>query len=353
MKKQKNISWMYIRYSILSSISIALICTIVYVWKSQQNVYDLLWKESIASVPVSLFIICTSLLIGGIVGYAIGYYMQQRIQGLTTFLFEVERGNFPRDASFTAEDEFHEVERKVIALARRLEEQAGLFQKVTNERAHWNEEMRQQAISEERHRLARELHDSVSQQLFAMSMMMSAINEQTAHIPEGTQKQLKLVENMVVNAQSEMRALLLHLRPVQLEGKKLTEGIEELLTELSRKQHMKIEWLIEPIQLKKGVEDHLFRIVQEALSNTLRHAKAKKTEVRLRQIDEYAILKIIDDGVGFEVGVNKAGSYGLRSMQERVHEIGGTLKVLSFPNKGTQIEVKVPILLERGEEQDD
>ncbi|HDX9578867.1 sensor histidine kinase [Bacillus cytotoxicus] len=353
MKKQKNISWMYIRYSILSSISIALICTIVYVWKSQQNVYDLLWKETIASVPVSLFIICTSLLIGGIVGYAIGYYMQQRIQGLTTFLFEVERGNFPRDTVFTAEDEFHEVERKVLALAKRLEEQAGLFQKVTNERAHWNEEMRQQAISEERHRLARELHDSVSQQLFAMSMMMSAINEQIAHIPEGTQKQLKLVENMVVNAQSEMRALLLHLRPVQLEGKKLTEGIEELLSELSRKQHMKIEWLIEPIQLKKGVEDHLFRIVQEALSNTLRHAKAKKTEVRLRQIDEYAILKIIDDGVGFEVGVNKVGSYGLRSMQERVHEIGGTLKVLSFPNKGTQIEVKVPILIERGEEDDD
>ncbi|WP_020060187.1 sensor histidine kinase [Bacillus sp. 123MFChir2] len=353
MKKQKNISWMYIRYSILSSMSIALICTIVFIWKSQQNMYDLLWKESIASVPVSLFILGTSLLIGGIVGYAIGYYMQQRIQGLTTFLFEVERGNFPRDASFTGEDEFQEVERKVIALARRLEEQAGLFQKVTNERAQWNEEMRQQAISEERHRLARELHDSVSQQLFAMSMMMSAINEQTTHIPEGTQKQLKLVENMVVNAQSEMRALLLHLRPVQLEGKKLTEGIEELLTELSRKQHMKIEWLIEPIQLKKGVEDHLFRIVQEALSNTLRHAKAKKTEVRLRQIDEYAILKIIDDGVGFEVGVNKAGSYGLRSMQERVHEIGGTLKVLSFPNKGTQIEVKVPILLERGEEQDD
>ncbi|GAB6465453.1 sensor histidine kinase [Bacillus cereus group sp. BY6-1LC] len=348
MKKQKNISWMYIRYSMLSSVSIALICTIVYVWKSEQQVYDLLWKESIASVPIGLFIMTTSLLIGGIVGYAIGYYIEQRIQGLNTFLFEVERGNFPSDVSFTADDEFHEVERKVIVLARRLEEQAGLFQKVTNERAHWNEEMRQEAISQERHRLARELHDSVSQQLFAMSMMMSAINEQVAEFPETTKKQLQLVENMVVNAQSEMRALLLHLRPVQLEGKKLTEGIEELLTELSRKQHMKIEWLIEPIELKKGVEDHLFRIVQEALSNTLRHAKAKKTEVRLRKIDQYAILKIIDDGVGFEVGVNKAGSYGLRSMQERVHEIGGTLKVLSFPNKGTQIEVKVPIMIERG-----
>ena len=119
---------------------------------------------------------------------------EQRIQGLNTFLFEVERGNFPSDVSFTADDEFHEVERKVIGLARRLEEQAGLFQKVTNERAHWNEEMRQEAISQERHRLARELHDSVSQQLFAMSMMMSAINEQVAEIPDTTKNSCSLLK---------------------------------------------------------------------------------------------------------------------------------------------------------------
>ncbi|KEK20468.1 histidine kinase [Bacillus manliponensis] len=344
MMKRQNISWMYIRYSILSSITITMISTGVYIWKSNQHIYDFLWKETIASVPIGLFIIITSLLIGGIVGYVVGYYMQQRIHGLTTFLFEVERGNFPKEISFAADDEFHEVEKKVMTLAHRLEEQASLFQKLTNERADWNEEMRQEVISGERHRLARELHDSVSQQLFAMSMMMSAINEQLDSVPEAAQKQLKFVENMVVNAQSEMRALLLHLRPVQLEGKKLTEGIEELLTELSRKQHMKIVWFVEGVQLEKGVEDHLFRIVQEALSNTLRHAKAQKTEVRLRQIEKYAILKIIDDGVGFDVNISKAGSYGLQSIQERVHEIGGTLKILSFPGKGTQIEVKVPII---------
>ena len=112
----------------------------------------------------------------GIVGYAIGYYIE-RIQGLNTFLFEVERGNFPSDVSFTADDEFHEVERKVIVRSS-IRGASWTLSKVTNERAHWNEEMRQEAISQERHRLARELHDSVSQRLFAMSMMMSAINEQ-------------------------------------------------------------------------------------------------------------------------------------------------------------------------------
>ena len=104
---------------------------------------------------------------------------------------------------------------------------------------------------------------------------------------------------MVVNAQSEMRALLLHLRPVQLEGKKLTEGIEELLTELSRKQHMKIEWLIEPIELKRCRRSFI-PYCAEALSNTLRHAKAKKTEVRLRKIDQYAILKSLMTALGLK-----------------------------------------------------
>ncbi len=61
--------------------------------------------------------------------------------------------------------------------------------------------------------------------------------------------------------------------------------------------------------------------------------RQRKRKCVFEKIDQYAILKIIDDGVGFKVGVNKAGSYGLRSIQERVHEIGGTLKVLSFPNK--------------------
>ena len=120
----------------------------------------------------------------GIVGYAIGYYIE-RIQGLNTFLFEVERGNFPSDVSFTADDEFHEVERKVIVRSS-IRGASWTLSKVTNERAHWNEEMRQEAISQERHRLARELHDSVSQRLFAMSMMMSAINEQITEFPEVT-----------------------------------------------------------------------------------------------------------------------------------------------------------------------
>jgi NarL family two-component system sensor histidine kinase LiaS len=142
-----------------------------------------------------------------------------------------------------------------------------------------------------------------------------------------------------------MRALLLHLRPVALKNKSLREGIEELLIELTQKVTMDINWKLETFSLDKGVEDHLFRILQESVSNTLRHAKASKLEVLLIKREDLVILRIVDDGIGFEVEETKAGSYGMQNMHERALEVGGTLKVISIKNKGTRLEVKVPVMM--------
>ncbi|MCP8968680.1 sensor histidine kinase [Ectobacillus ponti] len=334
--------------SLLGAAGAALFATVIYTWTSGQDVYSFLWTK-IASVPVVLFVLGGSVLLGGAIGYAAAQQLRRRVNTLSAMLMDLERGNLQVQMPEGELDELGQVEKRIAALGGRLQEQTALFQRIASERTEWSEELRQEAISQERHRLARELHDSVSQQLFAMSMMMSAVNAQEQACAEPVRRQLQLIENMIVNAQSEMRALLLHLRPVQLEGKKLAEGIDELLTELSRKQHIRLEWLVDPVQLNRGVEDHLFRILQEALSNTLRHAKAKKMEVRLRAVGGQVILKVLDDGVGFQVEQRKAGAYGLQSIQERVQEIGGTWKIISFPGKGTQLEVKVP-MIEQGDE---
>jgi two-component system, NarL family, sensor histidine kinase LiaS len=86
--------------------------------------------------------------------------------------------------------------------------------------------------------------------------------------------------------------------------------------------------------------------LQESISNTLRHAKATKLEVLLVKRDQLVILRVSDDGVGFDVDQVKAGSYGLQNMHERALEIGGTLQIVSVPNQGTRLEVKVPIIEE-------
>ncbi|KAE9713574.1 sensor histidine kinase, partial [Escherichia coli] len=130
----------------------------------------------------------------------------------------------------------------------------------SNERAAWQVQMKKSVVSEERQRLARELHDAVSQQLFAISMMTSAILEGMKEKDEKILKQMQLVERMAGDAQNEMRALLLHLRPITLEGKDLKKGLIELLNEFQAKQPIDIDWEIEDdVPLSKGVEDHLFR----------------------------------------------------------------------------------------------
>ncbi|MDR1521767.1 MAG: sensor histidine kinase [Streptococcaceae bacterium] len=193
----------------------------------------------------------------------------------------------------------------------------------------------------ERLRLSRELHDSVSQQLFAAMMILSSLDEQ-AKIPESFEKQLKSAISVIHAAQSEMRALLLHLRPVELSGKSLHEGIEHLLQELQTKVQFKLVWKIDDVSIDASSEDHLFRILQELLSNSLRHAKAEIIEVYLKQTSNMVQLLMVDDGVGFDVNELKTLSYGLTNIHERVENMGGVFKVVSFKGQGTRIEIRIP-----------
>lgn len=207
------------------------------------------------------------------------------------------------------------------------------------------EETKEEIIEKERSRIARELHDSVSQQLFAAMMMLSAINETLDdQLSPQYKKQLLKVEEVIGNAQTEMRALLLHLRPIALEDRSLKQGITSLLEELYSKVSLTLKWELMETRLDSGIEDHLFRIVQEAVSNTLRHAHASQLEVYLHQTEDSVTLKIIDDGVGFDTNQpDKVGSYGLRNMRERVTGLGGTFKTVSIKNQGTIIDISIPV----------
>jgi NarL family two-component system sensor histidine kinase LiaS len=207
-----------------------------------------------------------------------------------------------------------------------------------------SQETKEQILEEERHRIARELHDSVSQQLFAAAMMLSAVNQQSDQLPEQFANQLAMIENIIGESQTEMRALLLHLRPIQLDGKTLKQGIEQLLKELCSKISTDIKFDIEDVSLVHGIEDHLFRIVQELLSNVLRHAKASELEVYLKKANDKVQLRVVDDGIGFDMKEKKSGSYGLENIRERIAGIGGNVKIISFPEKGTSVEISIPIV---------
>lgn len=315
-----------------------------------------LWERELLDIPFILLTATVSIGFGLLFGGFIGLYWRKQFQLIEGWLFDLEEGRFTLSKSDEHTPELEPISIRVHRIQKQMSEKAMLSQRLATEKAEEQETKIQEIISQERNRLARELHDSVSQQLFAASMMMSAINETKALASENTNereaKQLKMVEEMIHQSQLEMRALLLHLRPVALKGKSLQEGIEELLIELKQKVTMTIIWKVENLQLDKGVEDHLFRILQESVSNTLRHSKASQLEVLLIKRDEMVIMRISDDGIGFDVNESKAGSYGLQNMYERAGEIGGSLKMVSLKNKGTKLEVKVPILNQAGEDDD-
>lgn len=311
----------------------------------------LIWNEKLGSVSYLLWIIGITIVTGIIFGVTIGVYWKQRVYEVERDLDELIKGKklAMSDDSYR---EMEQVRHKMYELQEKMKKQVELSQRLATERTEEREKGLQEIVEQERNRLARELHDSVSQQLFASSMMMSAINESNPPSDQKMKDQLRMVEKMIHQSQLEMRALLLHLRPVALKGKTLQEGIEELLRELTQKVPMEITQKIEQFPMDKGVEDQLFRILQESLSNTLRHAKATNLSVLLIVRDETIIFRVVDNGVGFDMESMKTGSYGLQNMRERAYEVGGTFKLVSLPNQGTQLEVKVPIL-EKVEEQND
>lgn len=310
--------------------------------------WSFILEKTLYDIPYIAFVISIPVVAGAIFGVSAGWYWQQRLQRVSKHLDEIAKG---QKISVDEEPykELDKIQLNMEQIQEKIQLQAEKSQKVATERANEREKSLQEVVVQERNRLARELHDSVSQQLFAASMMMSAINESNPPEDATMKQQLQMVEKMINQSQLEMRALLLHLRPVALKGKSLKEGVTELLAELTQKVPMEVDWKIEAFTVDKGVEDQLFRILQESISNTLRHAKASTLHVMLIERDEMVIMRVVDDGVGFDMEKVKTSSYGLQNMHERAFEVGGTFKIISLPNEGTRTEVKVPSLKKEGE----
>jgi len=200
-------------------------------------------------------------------------------------------------------------------------------------------------IEKERKRIARDLHDTVSQELFAAHMILSGVSQQALKLDrEKMQTQLQSVAAILETAQKDLRVLLLHLRPVELEEKSLIEGIQILLKELEDKSDLKVSLKQNVSKLPKKIEEHIFRILQELISNTLRHAQASCLDVYLYQTDVELQLKVVDNGIGFQLGSLDDLSYGLRNIKERVEDMAGTVQLLTAPKQGLAVDIRIPLL---------
>lgn len=212
------------------------------------------------------------------------------------------------------------------------------------ETARLRDRAEQLSIVEERQRLARELHDSVAQALYSVTLYaeaarlaMSAGKEDTAA------SSLQKLQQMAREAMIDMRMLIFELHPPVLEEEGLAAALQARLASVEGRAGLHTALTVEaegrpPLR----VEEELFRIAVEALNNVVRHAQAREVTVNLWCNGQAAGLEVVDDGRGFDPATaREPGGMGLRGMEERARRIGGTLEVVSARGRGTRIRVEV------------
>ncbi|MCI1592626.1 sensor histidine kinase [Heyndrickxia oleronia] len=277
-------------------------------------------------------------------GYRNGRVISKRLDEVLSFVSILRSGKYSARAIEIEKDEIGLIFEEMNQLAMFLQDQVRSLQRLADEKTELANQAHHAAVIEERQRLARDLHDSVSQQLFALGMISSAALRTVQSDPNQTKSMLEQIANISAKAQGEMRALLLHLRPIDLKGDTLNEGLNKLIDELKEKTNLDIECQLEHFDTpSKAIEDHIFRIVQEALSNILRHSQATKVRITLETIKDQIHLYISDNGKGFKVEKNLMTSYGLQTMRERCEELGGVFQIRSMEEEGTYINIRIPL----------
>lgn len=215
---------------------------------------------------------------------------------------------------------------------------------VAVENARLYEQAQQLAVIKERNRLARDLHDSVTQALYAVTLYSEAGARQLrSGQVDMAVDHLREIRITAQESLKEMRLLIFELRLPMLQNEGLVAALQARLEAVESRVGLETDFqAVGDVRLSPAVEDGLFRIAQEALNNTLRHACASQVSVELRQDDHTVTLEIADDGIGFDLdAAQDQGGFGLRGLFERTVRLGGRLTVQTSPGNGTRIRVEV------------
>lgn len=276
---------------------------------------------------VTLMILLFVALLGTLFGLVASRGLVTRLQNLDQSVALWANGNLDKLVEDNEDDEIGQLSRNlnqmVLQLNRLMQERTTL------------------ATMEERNRLARDLHDSVKQQIFSLSMQLSSAKILADTQPTKLPAVLDQMEGLVERVQTELNDLIHALRPSVLEEEGFLPALRQQLDSWANNHQVHVTTQIDPtIKLPLQMSHALYRLVQEALANISKHAHATQVEVRFYQ-DDMIRLAIIDDGRGFRVDEQVDG-FGLHTMQERLYPFGGKVHVQSVVGQGTAVQASLP-----------
>ena len=269
-------------------------------------------------------------LLGMIFGFLTAWGMTRRLQRLARAAQAWSHGDFSVAVKDRSKDEIGQ-------LARELNDMAAQLETLLQTRG-------ELATLEARNRFARDLHDSVKQQVFATSFQIAAARALIEEDTEAAEAHLAQADELVRQAQKELNVLIQEMRPAALEGKGLAGALRDYVKSWSQRAEIPAEVHVRgerevPLQ----TEQALFRVAQEALANVARHSGAKEAEVDLIYTPDTLSLQVSDDGRGFDPAQDPGEGFGLESMRERASRLGGRVDVESAPGKGTRITCVCPL----------
>jgi NarL family two-component system sensor histidine kinase LiaS len=287
----------------------------------------------------------TSVIVLGqmIISYRFGQRTQRKIDQLQVAMKQASAGNWDSRLPEVARDAFSGVYREFNVMLGQLEARLKLLQQIGERDVMEEVSSQEEAVLEERRRLARDLHDTVSQQLFALHMSASSLPKLLERDAVHAQKVMEQLIAMSSSAQRQMRGLIAQLRPMELQGKTLREALERWFPDYCRQNGLQGTLEIQIRGLISDAKEHqLFLIIQEAMANVVKHAEAQSVRLFLGETDRQISLSIEDNGIGFRGEQVRADAYGLTTMRERAQKLGGEAEVVTKPGSGTHVRVWFP-----------
>jgi NarL family two-component system sensor histidine kinase LiaS len=285
-----------------------------------------------------------ALLISGVIGGWMGRFFGRKLTALGSASSAFAAGNLSERVPITSRDEIGRLGQQFNTMADTISQQINDLHQLAETNARLAVEAEGLARLEERNRLARDLHDAVKQQLFGLNLTLGSIPALLDNKPDVARGRLQQVIAQTQAIQIELDQVIKQIRPASLRDQGLESAVRHLVAQWSEQTGVATDVKTEQArELPLPIEQAAYRIVQEALQNVGKHARATHVSVVLRYQRTALALEIIDDGVGFAIErVDPLRSFGLRNMVQRSAELGGTFVVNSSPN-GTQLSASLPL----------
>lgn len=296
---------------------------------------------------ILLILLAVLIFIGGF-GYQLAKLYVYNLEKLDFALKNAVNGDYSARVEYELNDQMEDIYVQFNEFMEQTEQKLTYFQVLGEARVMQEAASIEAAVLEERKRLARDLHDSVSQQLFAIHMCASSLMKLQEVNPAQAEQVMDQLVTMSSTAQKQMRKFIAHLRPMELENRSLQQALDHWFPDYCRQNEIQgsLEYrLAEP--LSEAKEHQLFLIVQEAMANIVKHAQSDSCRLTIYETESQVIMTIQDDGIGFKQEALTRKSYGLSTMQERAHKLSGATEIISREGRGTLVKVTIPKLNER------